>query len=175
MDNPGTTTDPKKLFSYKERLEHFNKSYEVNITFKDKIIDLTKCKQYSKICGPIYLNKDLSRIFFDNCIELHLPAKSVKLCELKPKMKRLRKLYIHDSKIRTLCLDPTYFQNLELLSLIGDNIHTYEDIKDFISNLPHLKKINLSKNPIVEQSVYLPELTKIKRLYKHLNIVLNNS
>lgn len=173
MDNPETTTDPKKLFSYKERLEHFNKSYELELNFKDKIIDLTKCKQYSPTHGPTYINKDLSRIFFDHCTELYLPNMSVKLSELKPKMKKLKKLYIHNSRIRTLCLDPSYFQNLELLSLVKNNIHTYNDIKDVISNLPHLKKINLSNNPICEKSVYLPELNKIKRLYKHLKVITN--
>ena len=170
-----TTSDDKRLFTPKERLEHFNKCYELNISFKDQIIDLTNCKRYSDTHGPIYLNKDLSRMFFDYCIELYLPAMSVKICELRPKMRRLKRLFLHSSRIRVLTLDPTYFQTLEVLSLDNNRIKTYDDIKNFISKLPKLKKIILSNNPISTDDKYLPEINKIKKLYKHLNIVLNSS
>ena len=164
-------TESKRLFSYQERLDYFNEGYEVKLDFKDKIIDLTHCKRYSDTHGPIYLNKDISRIYFNNCTDLYLPSMSVKLSELRPKMKNLKRLYIHNSRIRTLRLDPSFFQNLELLSLVNNNIHTYNDIKDFISNIPRLKKINLDNNPIKTNVTYLPELNKIKRLYKHLKVV----
>ena len=55
-------TESKRLFSYQERLDYFNEGYEVKLDFKDKIIDLTKCKRYSDTHGPIYLNKDFITI-----------------------------------------------------------------------------------------------------------------
>ena len=170
-----TTSDDKRLFTPKERLEHFNKCYDLNISFKDQIIDLTNCKRYSDTHAPTYLNKDLSRMFFDYCIELYLPAMSVKICELRPKMRKLKRLFLHSSRIRVLTLDPIYFQTLEVLSLDNNRIKTYDDIKNFIVNLPKLKKIILSNNPIATNDRYLPEINKIKKLYKHLNIVLNSS
>lgn len=173
MQNDNFKNDQKvtKLFTSKERLEHFNRAYEVNLNFKDKVIDLSNCKRYVSTHSSQYLNKDLSRIFFNSCEILILPKLSTKISELKPKMIKLKELYIPSSNIHTLNLSTDQLQTLEILHLPCNKISTIDDIK-IINSLPRLRLLYLTNNPIVTDKKYYKEYKKLKELCKQKNIRL---
>lgn len=160
-----TLKKKKKTYSQDESLEHFNRHYGVTFCFDEESIDLTNIPKGA----GLYLIRDLNRIKFENCTKLYMSIPLSDAKNLMPMMPNLKTLGLVYNTINRLFLRTQYFKNVEELDLTGNEITRLDSIK-FLKNLPSLKTINLSANPVCSIS---DEKTAIVEYFKPIDIIFN--
>lgn len=159
-------TKPKqarRLLTPEEMLDEFYKKYGVRLCFDETEIDLTA----PPLGNGLFIAKDISKMTFNQCTKLtmSIPMKQIK--DLMPKMPELTYLGLIFCGLGRFFLRWHAFQNLETFDLTGNDISKVTSVV-CVRNLPKLKTLILSENPIADNE---EEKEKLAKELPNINII----
>lgn len=164
--NKHAKTKPKKtrgLLTPEEMLDEFYDKYGIRLCFDEKEIDLTVPPRGI----GLFIAKDISKMTFNQCTKLtmSIPMKQIK--DLMPKMPELTYLGLIFCGLGRFFLRWHAFQNLETFDLTGNDISKVTSVV-CVRNLPKLKTLILSENPIADNE---EEKEKLAKELPNINII----
>ena len=151
----------RSLYTQEDSLMCFNTHYKTSICLDEQEIDLTNVQ------AGYYLARDVSRIKFTECKKLLLNIPLVQLKDLTPKMPNLTYLGLIGCGFGRFYLKYHFFKTLEELDLTGNDFSKAESIIP-AKNLPNLKKIHLTGNPICYDKT---EQEKLNNLLNNIEVI----
>lgn len=146
-------------------LNQFYDKYGVRLVSDEEEIDLTAPPKGN----GLFIAKDISAITFNKCNKLTMSIPMNQIKELVPKMPELTYLGLIFCKLGRFFLRWHAFKNLEILDLTGNDINKAESAFG-VKNLPNLKTLILSENPVCRN---LEERAKLKDHLNNIEIIFD--